>query len=99
MIRSDSVQESVVVIYNWLPLYTDSQISPHSWIVDYMADMALPVNFVGTSTKDRRTIYPMKEVSFPHMHHVSYVMSHVSCGRLPCNAATCNASCRLLTVY
>lgn len=27
-----------------------------------MNDLYLPVNFVGLSTKDRRYIYPMKEV-------------------------------------
>jgi len=52
----------VVNVYNWIPTYTASQISPHSWITEYMQDLALPVNFVGTSTDDRRHILPQKEV-------------------------------------
>jgi len=42
------LQDSVVVLYNW--------------VTDYMNDLALPVNFVGLSTEDRRFIYPQKEV-------------------------------------
>jgi len=56
------LQDSVVIVYNWIPTYTASQISPHSWITEYMKDLALPVNFVGTSTNDRRHILPQKEV-------------------------------------
>ena len=52
----------MVIVYNWIPTYTASQISPHSWITEYMQDLALPVNFVGTSTDDRRHILPQKEV-------------------------------------
>ncbi|DBA83598.1 hypothetical protein WJX77_006813 [Trebouxia sp. C0004] len=53
--------DSVVIVYNWIPTYTANQISPHSWITEYMKDLALPVNFVGTSTDDRRHILPQKE--------------------------------------
>lgn len=53
-------QGSVVVLYNWLQR---EQLSPHTWVTDYMNDLSLPVNFVGLSTQDRRFIYPMKEVS------------------------------------
>lgn len=49
---------SVVVLYNWLQR---EQLSPHTWVTDYMNDLSLPVNFVGLSTQDRRFIYPMKE--------------------------------------
>ena len=52
----------MVIVYNWISTYTASQISPHSWITEYMKDLALPVNFVGTSTDDRRHILPQKEV-------------------------------------
>ena len=54
-----TAQGSVVVLYNWLQRET---LSPHTWVTDYMNDLYLPVNFVGLSTKDRRYIYPMKEV-------------------------------------
>ena len=54
------VQGSVVVLYNWLQR---EQLSPHTWVTDYMNDLSLPVNFVGLSTQDRRFIYPMKEVT------------------------------------
>ena len=57
-----AAQDSVVIVYNWIPIYTVGQISPHSWITGYMADLALPVSFVGTSTDDRRHILPQKEV-------------------------------------
>jgi len=53
------LQDSVVVLYNWLKRDT---LSPHTWVTDYMNDLALPVNFVGLSTEDRRFIYPQKEV-------------------------------------
>ena len=53
------LQDSVVVLYNWLKRET---LSPHTWVTDYMNDLALPVNFVGLSTEDRRFIYPQKEV-------------------------------------
>lgn len=49
---------SAVVLYNWLKRET---LSPHTWVTDYMNDLALPVNFVGLSTEDRRFIYPQKE--------------------------------------
>ncbi|KAA6419671.1 MAG: hypothetical protein FRX49_10395 [Trebouxia sp. A1-2] len=51
-------KDSVVVLYNWLKRDT---LSPHTWVTDYMNDLALPVNFVGLSTEDRRFIYPQKE--------------------------------------
>ena len=60
------LQNSVVVVYNWIPRFTESQISPHSWITDYMRDLSLPVNFVGTSTDNRHLILPQKEVSLAH---------------------------------
>ena len=53
------MQGSVVVLYNWLQR---EQLSPHTWVTDYMNDLNLPVNFVGLSTQDRRFMYPMKEV-------------------------------------
>lgn len=53
--------DSVVIVYNWIPTYTAEQLSPHSWITEYMKDLALPVNFVGTSADDRRHILPQKE--------------------------------------
>lgn len=49
----------MVVLYNWLQR---EQLSPHTWVTDYMNDLSLPVNFVGLSTQDRRFMYPMKEV-------------------------------------
>ncbi len=47
------------MLYNWIKRET---LSPHTWVTDYMNDLALPVNFVGLSTEDRRFIYPQKEV-------------------------------------
>lgn len=52
----------MVVLYNWLQR---EQLSPHTWVTDYMNDLSLPVNFVGLSTQDRRFMYPMKEVCPP----------------------------------
>ena len=57
-----AAQGGVVIVYNWIATYTVGQISPHSWITQYMRDLALPVSFVGTSTDDRRHILPQKEV-------------------------------------
>lgn len=59
-VKQMHLQDSVVVLYNWLKRDT---LSPHTWVTDYMNDLALPVNFVGLSTEDRRFIYPQKEVT------------------------------------
>ncbi|DBA92084.1 TPA: hypothetical protein ACH3X1_015814 [Trebouxia sp. C0004] len=48
---------SVALFYNWLKIGG----SPHTWVTDVIQDFALPVNFVGLSTEDRRFIYPQKE--------------------------------------
>ncbi|KAA6423379.1 MAG: hypothetical protein FRX49_06831 [Trebouxia sp. A1-2] len=48
---------SVALFYNWLKIGG----APHTWVTDVIQDFALPVNFVGLSTKDRRFIYPQKE--------------------------------------
>lgn len=71
------LQDSVVVLYNWLKRET---LSPHTWVTDYMNDLALPVNFVGLSTEDRRFIYPQKEVcqKFQHPANVQLHNHHVS---------------------
>lgn len=63
------LQDSVVVLYNWLKRET---LSPHTWVTDYMNDLALPVNFVGLSTEDRRFIYPQKEVG-QQTHHAANI--------------------------
>ena len=51
-------QGSIAVFYNWLKIGGD----PHTWVTDMIKAYALPVNFVGLSTEDRRFIYPQKEV-------------------------------------
>ena len=67
------LQGSAVVLYNWLKRET---LSPHTWVTDYMNDLALPVNFVGLSTEDRRFIYPQKEVSTSTLiHYLQYLQS------------------------
>ena len=66
-----------MIVYNWIPRYTAALISPHSWITEYMRDLALPVNFIGTSTDDRRHVLPQKEVS--------RALSSVSANDLACN--------------
>lgn len=48
---------SVVVVYNWVK----RNDIPHSWVTALIKDMSLPVNFVGTSTDDRRFLFPQKE--------------------------------------
>ncbi len=53
------VQGSVALFYNWLKIGG----APHTWVTDVIQDFALPVNFVGLSTEDRRFIYPQKEVN------------------------------------
>ena len=50
------LQGSVVVLYNWVSNF------PHSWVTALIKDLALPIHFVGTSTDDRRFLYPLKEV-------------------------------------
>ena len=52
------LQGSIAIFYNWLKIAGD----PHSWVTDMIKAYALPVNFVGLSTEDRRFIYPQKEV-------------------------------------
>ena len=52
-------QGSVALFYNWLKIGG----APHTWVTNVIEDYALPVNFVGLSTEDRRFIYPQKEVS------------------------------------
>ena len=49
------LQGSVAVFYNWLKI-------EHTWVTDLIKDYAVPVSYVGLSTKDRRFIYPQKEV-------------------------------------
>lgn len=49
------LQGSVAVFYNWLKI-------EHTWVTDLIQDYAVPVSYVGLSTKDRRLIYPQKEV-------------------------------------
>ena len=67
------MQGSVVIVYNWLQR---ESLSPHTWVTDYMNDLYLPVNFVGLSTKDRRYIYPMKEVRMPSVLHMSCAQTY-----------------------
>ena len=43
------------MFYNWLKV-------EHTWVTDLIHDYAVPVSYVGLSTKDRRFIYPQKEV-------------------------------------
>lgn len=50
-----ALQGSVAVFYNWLKI-------EHTWVTDLIKDYAVPVSYVGLSTKDRRFIYPQKEV-------------------------------------
>ena len=45
-------------MYNWL----QSVLRSHDWALDYMDDLYLSINYVGQSNRDRRLIYPMKEV-------------------------------------
>ena len=60
------------MLYNWLKRET---LSPHTWVTDYMNDLALPVNFVGLSTEDRRFIYPQKEVSWDSKSSLTSIIS------------------------
>lgn len=46
-------------MYNWMQLPNRG----HEWVLDYMSDLYLSVNFVGQANRDRRLVYPMKEVS------------------------------------
>lgn len=46
-------------MYNWVK--TDHV--PHTWVTALIQDLALPVNFIGLSTEDRRFLYPIKEVT------------------------------------
>lgn len=51
-------QGSTLVMYNWMQLPMRS----HDWVLDYMSDLYLEVNFVGQANRDNRLVYPMKEV-------------------------------------
>lgn len=54
-----ALQGSVAVFYNWVKI-------EHTWVTDLIKDYAAPVSYVGLSTKDRRFIYPQKEVMHTH---------------------------------
>lgn len=51
----------MALFYNWLKI----EDNLHSWVTELVKDYAVPVNFLGLSTEDRRHVYPQKEV--PHM--------------------------------
>lgn len=72
------------MLYNWIKRET---LSPHTWVTDYMNDLALPVNFVGLSTEDRRFIYPQKEVMDPQavrMHKAALlIVLRIVCDQKP----------------
>ena len=78
------VQGSVALFYNWLKIGG----APHTWVTDVIQDFALPVNFVGLSTEDRRFIYPQKEV-----HSISCSVQILCCAVLCCAVLCCAVLC------
>ena len=52
------LQGSVIIMYNWVKV----DHIPHTWVTALIEDLALPINFIGLSTEDRRFVSPMKEV-------------------------------------
>jgi len=78
------VQGSVALFYNWLKIGG----APHTWVTDVIQDFALPVNFVGLSTEDRRFIYPQKEVRI-----LSCSVQTLCCSVMCCSVMCCVVLC------
>ena len=73
------LQGSVAVFYNWLKI-------EHTWVTDLIKDYAVRVSYVGLSTKDRRFIYPQKEVRHTRQALVLIVPHKQSQGDTACSA-------------
>lgn len=90
------LQGSVILMYNWVR--TDAV--PHTWVTALIEDLALPVNFIGLSTQDRRFLSPIKEVLHALTSALSCQLTHeilVACERCAkCLLAVVRLSCSQL---
>lgn len=66
------------MFYNWLKI-------EHTWATDLIKDHALPDSYVGLSTKDRRFIYPQKEVTPNYWQAALCLIMTVINSELPLN--------------